>query len=967
MAILLNRRRIFLKEELLNAYERGFIDRFTNKTSHYPPELIINTKGKSLLSPLLDALETCDNFSISVAFITEGGLATLKTALYELSERGVKGRIITSTYLNFNKPKVFKELLKIPNIEIRITNQVGFHAKGYIFDNKSYSTMFIGSSNLTDTALKKNYEYNLKLTSLDNGEVIKHFKDQFDVLWESSEILNDTWINNYEVIYKENYNDSKILEIIETQQPYYYKNVDTKEVKPNIMQEEALNSLKNLRMSGEQKGLIVSATGTGKTFLSAFDVRRFNPKRVLFIAHREQILKKTLNDYRDLLGGDPDEYGIYSGTSKSLNKKYVFATIQTFSRDNHLNQFAKEAFDYIVIDEAHRSSADSYKKVIDYFNPKFLLGMTATPERTDGNNIFGLFDFNIAYEIRLQKALEAEILSPFHYFGVTDHIVDGEVINENSSLYQLVDEKRINHIIEKLNYYSHEGEEVRGLMFVSNREEAINLSRSLNARGFKTKALTGLNSQEERDNAVIKLESNDLDYLITVDIFNEGVDIPSVNQVVMLRQTESSIIFIQQLGRGLRKHKDKRFLTVIDFIGNYKNNYLIPVALTGDNSFNKDSLRKDVVEGNLITGESTINFEQIAKERIFRAISKAKVDSLANLKKMYLYTKNKVGRIPTLVDLYNDKDSMDPMIVLNKYDNYVDFLMKLKEQIQPLDKAQYKYLTFISKELTDGKRITEIILLENLLEGQVNKFEFQKKINELGYYMDDVTLKSLIRILNLEYFAKQKKEKYEFSLINEKDNIIKLTDKFRASLNDQNFKNQVLDLFNLAHKKSILYDQKAPFTLYEKYSRADVCRLLNWEKDESSTMYGYKTKYNSSPIFVNYHKTDDVDESVRYEDKFLDTHVFQWFTRKGTDLNSKINKDLLVNYRENDSKVYLFVKRDDDEGAYHYYVGEVNIDFESMKNTLIGEPGKKFKVAKMNFILKKPVDYNMYRFITGIK
>ena len=230
-----------MKEELLNAYERGFIDRFTNKTSHYPPELIINTKGKSLLSPLLDALETCDNFSISVAFITEGGLATLKTALYELSERGVKGRIITSTYLNFNKPKVFKELLKIPNIEVRITNQVGFHAKGYIFDNKSYSTMFIGSSNLTDTALKKNYEYNLKLTSLDNGEVIKHFKDQFDVLWESSEILNDTWINNYEVIYKENYNDSKILEIIEIQQPYYYKNVDTKEVKPNIMQEEALN------------------------------------------------------------------------------------------------------------------------------------------------------------------------------------------------------------------------------------------------------------------------------------------------------------------------------------------------------------------------------------------------------------------------------------------------------------------------------------------------------------------------------------------------------------------------------------------------------------------------------------------------------------------------------------------------------------------------------------------------------
>lgn len=956
-----------MKEKLLNAYERGFIDRFTNKTSHYPPELIINTNGKSLLSPLLDSLETCDDFTISVAFITEGGLATLKTALYELSQRGVEGRIITSTYLNFNKPKVFKELLKIPNIDVRITNQVGFHAKGYIFDNKLYSTMFIGSSNLTDTALKKNYEYNLKLTSLDNGEVIKYFKDQFDVLWASSEILNDTWINNYEVIYKENYNDSKILEIIETQQPYYYKNVDQKEITPNIMQEEALDSLKNLRMSGEQKGLIVSATGTGKTFLSAFDVRRFNPTRVLFIAHREQILKKTLNDYRDLLGGDPSEYGIYSGTSKSLNKKYIFATIQTFSRDNHLNQFARDAFDYIVIDEAHRSSADSYKKVINYFTPKFLLGMTATPERTDGNEIFGLFDFNIAYEIRLQKALEAEILSPFHYYGVTDHIVDGEVINETSSIYQLVDKERINHIIEKLNYYSHEGESVRGLMFVSNREEAINLSESLNNRGFKTQALTGLNTQDERDNAVKKLENNELEYLITVDIFNEGVDIPSVNQVVMLRQTESSIIFIQQLGRGLRKYKDKKFLTVIDFIGNYKNNYLIPIALTGDKSFNKDSIRRDVVEGNLITGESTINFEQIAKERIFKSISKAKVDSLSNLKGMYLYTKNKVGRIPSLIDIYSDKDSMDPMIILNKYDNYLDFLNRIKEHTEPIDDKKYKMLTFISKELIDGKRITEILLLEKLLNGPQNKFEFQKSSSESGYYMDDDTLKSIIRILDLKYFTKQKKAKYSVPLVSEVDSKLCLSEEFQLALEDEYFRSQIKDLFELAHKYSKDYDQGQKLTLYEKYSRADVCRLLNWENDESSTMYGYKTKYNTSPIFVNYHKTDEVDESIRYEDAFLDSHIFQWFTRKGTNLESKINRDLINNYKDHNSKIYLFVKRDDDEGAYHYYVGEVDIDFESMTNTSIGSKENQFKVAKMNFILKKPMEYNMFRFISGSK
>lgn len=956
-----------MKENLLNAYERGFIDKYTNKTSHYPPELIINTNGRNLLSPLLDALEICEDFIISVAFITEGGLATLKTALYELSLKGVKGKIITSTYLNFNKPKVFKELLKIPNIEIRITDQVGFHAKGYIFENKSYSTMFIGSSNLTDTALKKNYEYNLKLTSLDNGEVIQYFKSQFFKLWDSSKILDENWIKKYEAIYLENANENKILELLETQNSYHYENRDPKEITPNIMQEEALNSLKNLRISGENKGLIISATGTGKTFLSAFDVKKFKPKTVLFIAHREQILIKTLNDYRDLIGGDPSDYGIYSGSSKKVNAKYMFATIQTFSKNKNLEQFSKDAFDYIVIDEAHRSSAESYKRIIDYFEPKFLLGMTATPERTDGNDIFALFDFNIAYEIRLQKALEAEMLSPFHYFGVTDYIVEGKVINEKSTLYQLVDEDRINHIIDKLNYYSYEGETVRGLMFVSSREEAINLSISLNGRGFKTKALTGLDSQEERNEAVKNLERDQLDYLITVDIFNEGVDIPSVNQVVMLRQTESSIIFIQQLGRGLRKHKNKKFLTVIDFIGNYKNNYLIPVALTGDKSFNKDSLRRDVVEGNLITGQSTINFEHVAKERIYKSISKAKVDSLANLKKMYLYTKDKVGRIPTLMDLYHDKDSMDPMIILNKYDNYLEFLIKIKEVTNSTENVHNKILMFISKELTDGKRLTEILLLEELLDGQVNKFEFQKKIRGQGYFMNDSTMNSIIRMLCLEFFTKQKKKKYQFPLIRIDSDEISLSEEFKESIKNEDFRNQINDLFSLAHMNSNSYNQKHQLTLYEKYSRADVCRLLNWETDESSTIYGYKTKYNTSPIFVNYHKTEDVDESVRYEDMFLDTHVFQWYTRKGTDLNSKINRDLLEGYQTKTSTIHLFVKRDDDEGAYHYYVGEVDIDIESMENTMIGAKDNEHKVAKMNFILKNAMEYNMFRFITGSK
>ncbi|MFD2830587.1 DUF3427 domain-containing protein [Corticicoccus populi] len=951
-----------VRDNLLNAYERGFIDRNTNKTSHYPPELIINNPEENVLSPMLDALESCESFMISVAFITEGGLASLKTSLYELNKRGVRGQIITSTYLNFNKPKVFKELLKIPNIDVKITDKNGFHGKGYIFDNSKYSTMFIGSSNLTDTALKKNYEYNLKLTSLDNGEVIRNFKGQFNELWDEAVVLTEDWIRNYESIYNELNHDDKVLQLLEARSPYRYDDSNVKEVKPNLMQVEALESLKHLRATGADKGLIISATGTGKTFLSAFDVKQFKPQRVLFIAHREQILAKSMEDYRGLLGGPIEDYGIYSGSRKNREAKYLFATIQTLSKEAHLKAFDAKHFDYIIIDEAHRSGANSYFSILNYFEPEFLLGMTATPERTDDADIFGLFDYNIAYEIRLQKALEAEILSPFHYFGVTDYEYNGEVISDDSPFESLVLDERIEHISEKLGYYSHAGDKVRGLMFVSNRKEASVIENSLNKLGYKTKSLTGMHSQEERQNAVKDLEGNRLDYLITVDIFNEGVDIPSVNQVVMLRQTESSIIFVQQLGRGLRKHEGKEFLTVIDFIGNYKNNYLIPVALTGDKSFNKDKMRKDMIGRNMISGVSTINFEKVAKEKIYKAISVAKVDSIANLKKIYYYVKNKLGHIPSLVDLSQDADAINPLVILNKFNHYVEFLEKIKEPTEILTTTQHKILTFLSKEIVDGKRITEVKLIQNLLKEPVNKGDFQRRMREDGYHMNDQTLNSILRMLTLDFYTEQNQKKYGIPLINIENNIISLSDEFRDSLEGVKYASQVQDILEVAEINSYEYDQKYPLTLNEKYGRKDVCRLLNWDNDETSTMYGYKQKHGTLPIFITYHKSDEIEASISYEDKFLDTHILQWFTRSNRTKESPEIKNILMAHKEHDLPIYIFVKRDDDEGKGFYYLGNAKIDEESVEQTKMNGTEKKHNVVKMNLMMTHPLEQNLYRF-----
>lgn len=950
-------------DNLLNAYEKGFLNQNSNKIGHHPPKLIINSNEENILSPILDEMEICDSFVISVAFITEGGLATLKSTLYELEKKNIKGRIVTSTYLNFNKPKVFKELLKLKNVEVKVTSQEGFHAKGYIFKNRRYSAMFIGSSNLTDTALKKNYEYNLKLTSLENGEVINHFNENFEKLWNDADPVDETWIEKYEAEYVEEPERRKIIQIIEDQSKYEYKSIVKDTIEPNLMQEEALHQLKNLRAEGKDKGLIISATGTGKTYLAAFDVKQYKPKRMLFLAHREQILNKSKQDFSTLIKEDSSAFGVYSGNQKDTQAKYLFATVQTLSKTDNLSQFDPDDFDYIIIDEAHRSGAATYKKIIDYLKPKFLIGMTATPERTDDMDIFSLFDYNIAYEIRLQRALEEEILAPFHYFGVTDYEKDGRVIDETTSLANLVNNERIDHIIEKVEYYGHAGEERRGLMFVSNRDEAAEISSMLNSRGYNTTPLTGKNSQEERRIAVNNLASNQLDYIITVDIFNEGVDIPTINQVVMLRQTQSSIIFVQQLGRGLRKHEDKDYLTVIDFIGNYKNNYMIPIALTGDKSYNKDKLRKSINKRNTISGVSTINFEKVAKEKIYKSINTSTLNSQKFMREMYVYLKNKIGHQPTVIDFKTDQDIMDPLIIFSKYNHYIEFLQKIKELDIIISDRDHRILAFISQEISEGKRVQETLLLLDTMEGPVNIREFQMKLIKEGYHMTDQTMDSIIGVLTHGFFKSQEQEKYGYPLLELDGDMLTITKDFKDTLEIGIIKEQIEDALELSLLNSKAYNQSEQLTLSNKYGRKDVCRLLNWDKDEASTMYGYKNKHGTCPIFITYHKNDEIEDTIKYEDQFLDQHTLKWFTRSNRTLRSKEIRSILDGHQKDKLPIYIFVKKDDDEGRNFYYLGKADIDYDSLAETTMNGSKDGKPVVTMNMMLEHTLDYEIYKYL----
>ncbi|QST00989.1 DEAD/DEAH box helicase [Pontibacillus sp. ALD_SL1] len=950
---------------LEDSLHRSFIDHRHRYSEMYSPKLLVNRSqgGETVLSSILEEIEHCRSFTFSVAFITESGLATLKSQLLDLHNKGVKGKILTSTFLQFNKPKVFRELLKLKNVEVRLTSLPGFHSKGYIFEHENYHSLIVGSSNLTAHALKVNYEWNIKLTSHDNGEIIHHFNHQFDEVWEESTPLNEDWINRYEVQYLANLEQQQ-EQIQEMPSAYEVNPVkEAIEIEPNNMQIPALQAIQKLREDGEEKGIVVSATGTGKTYLSAFDVRRYAPKKMLFIVHREQILRKAMADFRRVLGGKEEDFGILSGTSKDTSARYLFATIQTISKDGVLSQFEEDEFDYILIDEVHKAGAASYKKVMEYFKPEFLLGMTATPERTDGVNIYELFNYNLAYEIRLQEALEEDMLCPFHYFGVTDYENHGELVDDTTQLANLVDQERVEHILEKVAYYGHSGDKVRGLIFCSRKEEAHQLSLLMNQKGLKTVALTGDDDSSKRLQTVEDLENGVLDYILTVDIFNEGIDIPSINQVIMLRQTQSSIIFVQQLGRGLRKHNSKEYVSVIDFIGNYKNNYLIPIALSGDKSQSKDNIRRHMKEKNFLNGVSTINFEEIAKKQIFKAIDDSKLNDMRVLKDEYKHLKNKIGRVPYLLD-FMKFGSIDPEVIMDKNKNYLEFLHRVEKDMGTMSDYKTSILNFLAQEVLDGKRKHEVLLLTMLLDqGDSTITNFEQVLKEAELSFPDSIKRHLQRIMNLDFFTATDQKKYgNEPIVTFEDNRIILNPSIRESLIEDSFFNgMVRDALAVASWKNEEYSDA--LTLYKKYSRKDVCKLLNWDNDEQATMFGYKPKHNTCPIFVTYHKSDDVESSVNYEDELINRDTLRWFTRSNRTLQSGEVQEI-INAKEKGSDIHIFIKKDDDEGKGFYYFGKANPNMESIQeNKMINAKGKEIPVVKMDMVLENTVDYQLYHYL----
>ncbi|MDU6334452.1 DUF3427 domain-containing protein [Clostridium sporogenes] len=935
-----------IRNEILKASETGLVNKLIDSNLALTPKLVVNdySKGSKVLSEIISELNKCEEFFISVAFITNSGILPLLETLKVLKKKGVKGKILTTDYLNFSEPKALKKLLEFPNIEMKLYSKENFHTKGYIFRYKDHYKLIVGSSNLTQTALTKNKEWNLKVSSLEEGSLTEGVISEFNQLWNDADELTIKWIETYEGIYRKQVEFARKSKVPRLSQ---YK------LKPNKMQVEAIQGLEKLRENGQNKGLLISATGTGKTYLSAFELRNYNPKRALFIVHREQIAKQALNSFSNVFG-DTRSMGILSGTSKDVEKDFIFCTIQTLSKDEVLQSFGKNKFDYIIIDEVHKAGANSYQKIVNYFNPKFLLGMTATPERSDDFDIFKMFNYNIAYEIRLQQALEEDLLCPFHYFGVSDVTIDEIELDDKTDFKYLVAEERVKHIIDKINFYGYCGERVKGLIFCSDKKEAKELSDIFNKKGYKTVFLTGENSQEERETAIERLEQdetlNSLDYIFTVDIFNEGIDIPSVNQVVMLRPTKSSIVFVQQLGRGLRKNKFKEYVVIIDFVGNYNSNFLIPVALSGDRTFNKDTIRKYVMEGTrVIPGCSTINFDEISKKKIFESIDLANFNNLKLIKESYFNLKQKIGRIPSLND-FDKFDSIDPLRIFStKLGSYYNFLKKYdKEYDVELNDLEALFIEFISKKLASGKRPHELIMIKNIIHNKVDLIgELKHELKEM-YNIDfkQITETNVINVLTNEFPTGSAKKTYSKCIFLERqDNCYIISKGFKKCIENSYFKEMVMELIDFGlsryNKNYSNRYMNTKFQLYQKYTYEDVCRLLEWEHGEVALNIGgykYDKITRTYPVFINYDKSDDIENTINYEDRFESESQLIAISKSGRTIQSQ---DIVQAYNaEKDGvEMTLFVRKNKDDkiSKEFYFLGKIKAVGKpnqfTMKNT----------------------------------
>lgn len=870
-------------------------------------QFITNYTEVTFINKIKDNLRKCKSFYFSVSFIKKAGLVLLYRDIEAAVERGCIGKIITSTYQNFTdieSLKLFISLMdKNSSFECHLDfecfhdkqySTMGYHSKGYLFEFDDYNELIVGSSNITRYALLKNIEWDLLVRDSSPSGVYSHAAFEFNSLWEETLLLNKDIIKRY---------NNKLDFAIERWDMDY--DLETSNIKPNFMQRKALKELNRYRTMGLSKALVISAAGSGKTYLAAFDALNFDPHKLLYIVHEGSILKKSLETFQVVFGNSVS-YGIYSGESKELDADFIFATNLTMSRS--LELFEKDEFDYIIIDECHRATADTYRKIINYFETEFLLGITATPERMDNQDVFDLFDTNVPYELRLRDAIINDIIVPFKYYGIRDTLIEYGLDRneERRMLAQMVDENHCDFICSEIEKHRSQGK-LKAIAFCKSISNARMLCEAI-GKNYKTAYLTGKNSIGERIRAYNDLQSDseELEILFTVDILNEGVDIPGINMVLFLRPTESSTVFIQQLGRGLRKYPGKNFVTVLDFIGNsYKRSVQIAFALSSlaENLVLEKRLMISLVRDNfsalgLQDYGVEVNVDSLSKEEIIVYINNENFNNLKYLKQDYFNFKkyiNSEGE-PHHMDYLNNDCAPDLLRFMSikidgrKNKSYYNFLKGIKEENLPeFNDKQIEFVNYLS-EMLPLVRQHEYQIFKHVTNGLSSLLEIE-----------------MLLIQNIEnYESDQFKHAVHFMIeagyISVNDNHIALD----VSI-DFEYNEYLQDLLDYGLARYIVdFGNEQEFKLWSSYRMDQVqLKLCKNPKHNQIGTYNYDGVLY---IFASIEKAASTIEHLNYKDKFLQSNLFQWECRAG--LSKQQQQELISS-----SKAYLFIRKVESENG----------------------------------------------------
>ena len=904
--------------------------------------LITNNTNIKFLDKIKQSLANSINCYLSVSFIKKAGLVLFEKELENALKRGVGVKIITSTYQNFTDIASLEEFDKFQksysnfecHLDLNCFGDNGFHSKGYIFEYDNEVEFIVGSTNITRYAILKNIEWNVSLFRKNEDKLVSNIMKEFNILWDATYELNEELIDKYKIM---------LSYAIEKWDMDYF-NPSITPVKPNSMQRGALKELRRYRDLGVDKALVVAATGSGKTYLAAFDARNFSPNRLLYIVHRDTILNDALNTFKKVFGYE-HTYGFYTGRKQDLDADFIFASSSMIAR--HLDEFNKDEFDYIIYDEVHHIMAENGQKIFTHFEPTFLLGLTATPERMDDKNVLELFENNVPFELRLRDAIINDLVVPFHYYAIRDEFADYSSNDKAIIAREISKNINVEFIRSQIELRREPNKKLKCLAFCSSIEHCKMMAQGFNEIGYNAIALTGSNNFGERIVAFKELQddSKQLEIICTVDILNEGVDIPSVNMVLFLRPTESQTIFLQQLGRGLRKYPDKEYVTVLDFIGNnYERSIQIALALgtLGKTTYAEKAYLSEMVRTNFnslnIPGVE-IFFDELAKVDIINYINKQNFNKTDYLKKDYQNFKKymQIESYPLHVDYINSDIAPDLIRFMKskvngkKNKSYYSFLKKINEDNIPIFTNEENELIDKISELLPVVRCDEILILKSLLEfGNIDNSRI------LGYN-SKITASTINHAI-----AMLQKEKILTS--DNKINIDNISD---------NMKFYLEDLFEYA---LIIYeidfgDFDGIFKVMGNYYKEQIMRVLL----ENVLMFMKGTKFDSDGttyVFVGLKKDSSKEERLNYKDKFLSSKVFQWESENNTTLENSIGKKLL-----NTKVVHLFVRKMDEQDGitlpFTYFGTGTFINVRETKNN-------QFDTLTFDIILDNEVSEEYY-------